>query len=868
MKHYDYSVKNVLTEYFGNNTIFEMRKPHKDSFESEQHGNIIPLLWQYADKRAVEGYTDEYFLLDTSFTDDYMVYTVQRGEKKLVILMFMLIEGEEPYIYDCYAKKLLHEWNDKGFESKILLVHIYVDNNKETGRFHFGTHVSDDAGETHYELKKINGEETLVFEQHPFWAQLHKKAALVSLKTDIREWECIFEPDVKIVRCKGKSRNSDEDIICSGLKAVYDYLTNKTVDAGYEEYKDIKLYACNMFINGKSVDVTVSGRNLICKISFPFEENRYYDRKIEFVFPYDSLLENIPELKSVRALDVEQMYAYAIELCYSDGTMRYYYMKCFEENEIPDFCEIDGYKFTADILASAMLFPDGYVQFANGYSIKKHILYYRSYRQHIYETANTSYHDEKLSIIPKFIEPLERDFGLFCINRYVGFDNEIVGANKGFVNSDGQRITDIALYRLNSFFVQKGVYNAYVSPVGKYGVLKSDGSWLLPPIYDEIIENDNNISAIRTVNGKEERIFVTDEGKIFDFPYSYDAEEYAYGIIRFNAEKWEGERPYAGFYDDDGFFELEAGKWGFMDEKGNILVEPKYVYAMGFWQTNGKISIVARYVNGELLWGAIDRSGKEIVACIYAGTYTFSRFGIGFQREVGGLYGLIDFDGNIIVEPMFDYIREYNPERRLITTGEDEDTLGVYSVDFGKWLIPVEYDYIEYGERIITCQPSFEYYHRYFDYEGNEMFFKDYDSISEKDGMLEVYKDGKYGYIDYDGIVIIPPVLVYGKHFEVKNYNRGFLKTEKHKLYGVSKTDGTVIIPEKYSKIEIYEHFLLASNRTDTNSSFNDTLFTLDGRPILQGAFRNIRVNEKTHTITVDTPQGTEHLEYKVNDYL
>lgn len=56
MKRYDYSVKNVLNEYFGNNTIFEMRKPHKDYFESEQRENIIPLLWQYADERAVEGY--------------------------------------------------------------------------------------------------------------------------------------------------------------------------------------------------------------------------------------------------------------------------------------------------------------------------------------------------------------------------------------------------------------------------------------------------------------------------------------------------------------------------------------------------------------------------------------------------------------------------------------------------------------------------------------------------------------------------------------------------------------------------------------------------------------------------------------------
>ena len=36
MKFYNYSVKNLLRSYFGDNTVFEMRKPHDSVYKQDE----------------------------------------------------------------------------------------------------------------------------------------------------------------------------------------------------------------------------------------------------------------------------------------------------------------------------------------------------------------------------------------------------------------------------------------------------------------------------------------------------------------------------------------------------------------------------------------------------------------------------------------------------------------------------------------------------------------------------------------------------------------------------------------------------------------------------------------------------------------
>ncbi|MBQ9882450.1 MAG: hypothetical protein IJM42_07580 [Synergistes sp.] len=75
----------------------------------------------------------------------------------------------------------------------------------------------------------------------------------------------------------------------------------------------------------------------------------------------------------------------------------------------------------------------------------------------------------------------------------------------------------------------------------------------------------------------------------------------------------------------------------------------------------------------------------------------------------------------------------------------------------------------------------------------------------------------------------------------------------------MSKTTGEVILPQIYSEIRFCGDLIVASINTTGNWNIKDSLFTSEGDVLLEGPFRNIRVNEKDNTLTVETPEGLEH---------
>ena len=346
--------------------------------------------------------------------------------------------------------------------------------------------------------------------------------------------------------------------------------------------------------------------------------------------------------------------------------------------------------------------------------------------------------------------------------------------------------------------------------------------------------------------------------KTFDFPL--EMIDYADGRYLFKAEDWQGEKPDPGYYYD--YEDVTPGKWGVMDSEGNIIVEPKYVFAAACWDMDYNLkehAIVARFVEGELRWGAIDRDGREVIPCSYCGLYSRWGNGLAFQTEEDGPYGLMDFEGNIIVEPMFGYIEDYNIEHRLITAGDNEDSIGVYSVDLGKMIIPEEFDCIDYNKHMISCEPfGMCLTERYFDYSGKEIFFEGYDYVSEaSDGLLYTHKDRKTGLIDWEGNVIVPPILESNSDFAL--YNKGYMITGRDKRKGMARVSGEAILPEIYSDIHVYGDILVASERISGNWCIRDTLFALDGQPLLKGPYRHITIDGKRGTLSFESPLGHEY---------
>lgn len=860
MKHYSYSVKETLTEYFGSDIIFSMCRPHeavrKNSADQE---HLLELCWQYADEQAIGLCLGERFLIDTILEDDYIAYIIQFQEKKHAYLMFMVTEDDPLFSMDAdYAKRIINEWSEKGYHTFILRECIGVDyyENDRSHGFRLVPRSSPGHSSALYTISHVNGKDILTIDTESCWKHYYNKLLWVSRSQDIREYECLFEPDVSLTTGAKKSKT----VFGSGIPDIKEFFAdNGPAEIAYQEFGSTNTYISELISGSKLLTIYVDRCNLISEINVSDIGTAHIIIDETAQFAATNPLEAIPEVINIRVLNPAQMHGFAVQVTYASNNVRNYYLHSFDTREIPDACDIDGMAFSRSVFESAYMDDSGSLCFENGYSVPKHLLYYRSFRQVvIHPTGNVVYDQDGIRIQSIYRLPLLHFMSHFSIEQYRGFPEECYGPKRAWLDNHGNRLTDIAYYSSETSDYKIGAAMLCVEPTAKYGFINSDGSWLVPPIYDSAERFREGLAkATRIIDGVKKQFVITEEGKELPFDYPVDTKNSTNGMAAFNAEEWQGKWPYAGYYSDVDY-EIKPGKWGFINSDGKIVVEPQYVYAVGFWNGGGNHSIVAKMVEGKLLWGVIDLEGTEVIPCKYPGLYTRWGKAVAFQLETDGSFGLMDFSGRIIAEPKFDYIEEYDTEHRLITAGENEDALGVYSVDLQQWIIAGEYDCVDYDEHIIRCEVARTCTERYFDYTGKELLFPEYDRVYAADGVLKVWKNGKSGAIDLDGNIIVPLVFENGMDYNFQYYRKGILITGKRNLQGLSKVDGTVILPEKFTNIYMRDKFVIASKRTDTNWCICDSLYTVDGICLLEGPYRHISIDDEKGTLTFETPLGLE----------
>ncbi|NCU32063.1 MAG: WG repeat-containing protein, partial [Candidatus Moranbacteria bacterium] len=125
----------------------------------------------------------------------------------------------------------------------------------------------------------------------------------------------------------------------------------------------------------------------------------------------------------------------------------------------------------------------------------------------------------------------------------------------------------------------------------------------------------------------------------------------------------EGELVVPFKYDDAGWFydglaRVKLGdKWGFIDQKGQEVIEPKFESVRDF--ENGWAK--AWLGNKE---GIIDKQGSHVIPIVYDSVDEFQFFFDEVTDEFfslarvknDGLYGFLDFEGNIVVPIQYGYI--------------------------------------------------------------------------------------------------------------------------------------------------------------------------------------------------------------------
>jgi hypothetical protein len=248
------------------------------------------------------------------------------------------------------------------------------------------------------------------------------------------------------------------------------------------------------------------------------------------------------------------------------------------------------------------------------------------------------------------------------------------------------------------------------------------------------------------------------------------------------------------------------GKFGVMDEKGNLIAPPFYDKIGGFHEgiapvnIGGKMNEVYEFVGGA--WGYIDENGKLVVPPQYNSVEPFSE-GLGLVGN-GEHFGFIDKAGNVIVEGIYVAAKPFRNGVAIVC--KEENKCGLIDKT-GKEVVPFKYHTINaFSEGLADVRLSETGKFGYIDVTGKMVTDFKYDfagDITEGMGLVEVNK--KFGYIDRSGKEVIPMKFTGGRFF-----HEGLAVVEAEGKKGFIDKSGTLMMWGKYSCLDDFSEGLAA----------------------------------------------------------
>jgi hypothetical protein len=195
------------------------------------------------------------------------------------------------------------------------------------------------------------------------------------------------------------------------------------------------------------------------------------------------------------------------------------------------------------------------------------------------------------------------------------------------------------------------------------------------------------------------------------------------------------------------------GKYGFIGRNGEEITPLKYDIAQRW---GGDFSEVC--INGK--WGLIDISGKEITPLIYDEVDYFNYYPF---VKLNGKYGFINYKTGELLTPIkYDCVCPWERTPDSLTIGI---ALAKVQLD-GKWgcidtncreVIPPKYDELDMSDDDLYIPASIDGKWGFVDNTGIEITLFEYDSVcSFHLHCARVEKNGKYGYINDKGGIVIP----------------------------------------------------------------------------------------------------------------
>ena len=241
------------------------------------------------------------------------------------------------------------------------------------------------------------------------------------------------------------------------------------------------------------------------------------------------------------------------------------------------------------------------------------------------------------------------------------------------------------------------------------------------------------------------------------------------------------------------FKDIGGGKWGYINEKGTFVLPPKYEMARDF-QENG-LAIIQ--LNN--LTGIINTDGYFIVKPKYE---TISPFSEGRATAIDDEgFKVLDESGKEITSKAYSFIGDYQEGRAAAAnTKEHGEYLYGYLNRRGNEVIPLSYESasdFQDGKALVKMK---EGSYALIDLTGKVLNSYSYPFVDDYgEGMLAFRKsnDGKWGYMDESGKVLIEPKYMGTQRFAEEKA----IVNVDHNHYGLIDKHGKYIIKPQYSSL-------------------------------------------------------------------
>lgn len=309
------------------------------------------------------------------------------------------------------------------------------------------------------------------------------------------------------------------------------------------------------------------------------------------------------------------------------------------------------------------------------------------------------------------------------------------GEKWGFIDKNGHYVINPQF--LFADYFREGI--AWVMSLeGQIGFIDKEGKYIIPAIYKDGSPFSEGLAFVVPEGGyptcidkNGETKFILKQAK-YVFPFSD-------GLSLFYVVDKENKR-----------------KAGFVDQQGNVVIQPQYEYASSFHE-----GLAAVEENDK--WGFINKEGKIVINPQFDEVGIFKN-GLAFFYN-GKQYGYIDKEGNYVINPQFD--------------GADFFQDGLAAIKIGELVGFVD------EKSALQINPQFEEAGRF------------------NEGLAVIKQNNRFGYINKKGLIEINP-----QFDEASQFFSDIAIVKSGDRYGIIDRKGKYMVNPQYESILPFEAYI------------------------------------------------------------